>query len=269
MMFGATAFSLGVTRAARADIPRVEKIRKRVRPELETLFAEAGLTFPAKRLFLRAFKHERVLEMWGANDPDDPLTLIESHSVCAASGVLGPKRRWGDEQVPEGTYRIHKFNGWSGFHMSLRVDYPNDSDRARGKRGALGGAIMVHGDCVSIGCIAIQNDPIERVFVSVLAAHRAGRQKVPIHIFPTRFDEAGLARLAPLRADDEDRDRLWTELQTVYEAFEETRRVPTVHIDPKTGAYSVVPSRPLHAMASASTNGNTRSHAVPAASGIE
>ena len=269
MMFGATALSLGTTRAARADIPRVERIRERVRPELQTLFAEAGLTFPAKRLFLRAFKHDRVLEMWGANDPEDPMTLIESYSVCAASGVLGPKRRWGDEQVPEGTYRIHRFNGWSGFHMSLRVDYPNDSDRARGKRGALGGAIMVHGDCVSIGCIAIQNAPIERVFVSVLASHRAGRRMVPIHIFPTRFDEDGLARLAPLRAHDEDRDRLWTELQAVYAAFEQTRRVPTVRLDPKTGAYSVEPSRPLHAMASASTNGNTRSHAVPAAPGIE
>lgn len=228
----------GTATRARADIPRVEKIRARVRPDLEAQFADVGLTFPAKRLFLRAFKHERVLEMWGAND-DGPMVLIESFPFCAASGTLGPKRRWGDQQVPEGAYHIHRFNGWSGFHMSLRVDYPNVSDRARGKRGAYGGAIMVHGDCVSIGCIAIQNEPIERVFVSVLASHRAGRRKVPIHIFPTRFDEAGLAHLERLRTGDPDRDRLWTELRRIHDAFEADRRVPEVRIDAKTGVYSL------------------------------
>lgn len=242
LKISAATLTLGTATRAHADIPRVEKIRARVQPDLEVLFADAGLQFPAKRLFLRAFKHERVLEMWGANDDESPMVLIESYPVCAASGTLGPKRRWGDEQVPEGPYHIHRFNGWSGFHMSLRVDYPNESDRARGKRGAYGGAIMVHGDCVSIGCIAIENAPIERVFLSVLASRRAGRRKVPIHIFPTRFDEAGLARLAPLRADNEDRDRLWRELQTLYDAFEADRRVPEVRIEPKTGHYTLVPS---------------------------
>ena len=84
--------------------------------------------------------------------------------------------------------------------------------------------------------------PIERVFLSVLASRRAGRRKIPIHIFPTRFDEAGLARLAPLRAHDEDRDRLWTELQVLYEAFEADHRVPEVQIDRKSGDYVVATS---------------------------
>ena len=229
----------GAARQVRADIPRVETIRARVRPGLEARFAEGGLSYPAKRLFLRAFKRERILEMWGANDDESPMALIESFPVCEASGTLGPKRRWGDRQVPEGAYHIHRFNGWSGFHMSLRVDYPNRSDRVRGKRGAYGGAIMVHGDCISIGCIAIENGPIEGLFVSVLASHRAGRRKVPIHIFPTRFDDEGLAHLADLRSDDADRDRLWTELKRVHDAFESERRVPDVRIDPASGAYEV------------------------------
>ena len=236
----AAALTLGATRRAQADIPRVGKIRDRVQPELDAMFESVGLQFPAKRLFLRAFKHERELEMWGAADAGEPMVRIATYPVCAASGTLGPKRRWGDEQVPEGTYHIHRFNGWSGFHMSLRVDYPNDSDRARGKKGAYGGAIMVHGDCVSIGCIAIENAPIEQVFLSVLASHRAGHQQVPIHIFPTRFDAAGRERLAPPRAEDPDRDRLWQELEAVYEAFEVERRVPEVSIDPKSGRYEVV-----------------------------
>jgi murein L,D-transpeptidase YafK len=166
------------------------------------------------------------------------MVMVEDYPFCAASGVLGPKREYGDEQVPEGVYDIHRYNGWSAYHMSLRVNYPNASDRRRGNRFNLGGGIMVHGDCVSIGCIAIQNRPIERVFLSVLAARRAGGRRVPIHIFPTRMDDDGQERLTEITAGP-DRARLWDELTPIYAAFDDARRVPEVTIDPKTGAYSL------------------------------
>jgi murein L,D-transpeptidase YafK len=215
-----------------------------VEPQLHTLYSEAGLTYPSRRLFLRAFKHERILEMWAADDPSDEMTLVESYPFCAASGVLGPKRQQGDRQVPEGVYEIHRYNGWSAYHMSLRVNYPNASDRKRGNRWDLGGGIMVHGDCVSIGCIAIEDRPIERVFLSVLAARRAGGRRVPIHILPVRLDKAGREMLAELTKDDPHGDRatLWSELQPIYDAFERDHRVPEVSIDPKTGAYQLIAS---------------------------
>ena len=238
----ASGVALGWIGDARADIPRVERIRKRVQPQLRDLFADAGLRFPPRAVFLRAFKHERVLQMWGADRREDEMVLVEEYPFCAASGVLGPKRRQGDEQVPEGVYEIHRYNGWSAYHMSLRVNYPNASDRKRGHRWDLGGGIMVHGDCVSIGCIAIENKPIERVFLSVLAARRAGGRRVPIHIFPTRLDKEGQKRLAELSRDDPKGDRatLWSELVPIYDAFESSHHVPTVTIHPQTGAYALV-----------------------------
>lgn len=227
-----------------ADIPRLERIGERVRPELKTQFAAAGLVYPPRRVLLRVFKHERQLELWVARGKEDELVLLETFDICAASGVLGPKRRQGDEQVPEGVYSIHRYNGWSGFHMSLRVDYPNVSDRVRGFRPSLGGAIMVHGGCASIGCVAIENEPIERVFLTALDGRRAGKKNPTIHMLPTRFDGDGWTRLRAA-ADDAGQDEhgplmtLWRELAEVDAAFEETRRIPEVTIDPDTGAYRV------------------------------
>jgi murein L,D-transpeptidase YafK len=237
----------GVAGASRAlaDIKRLERIRRRVQPDLETLFADHGMTYPPQRVLLRAFKHEATLELWAAETAGQALTLVNSYAICKSSGVLGPKRRYGDLQVPEGVYEIHRYNAWSGFHMSLRVDYPNASDRIRGVRGQLGGAIMVHGDCVTIGCIPIEDKPIEQVFLTVLDASRAGKKRVPIHIFPAKMSEAGMKFLEKHAAGDRDLLTLWRELQPIYQAFEDTQVIPDVEIDPKTGAYRLVTTTPV------------------------
>lgn len=232
-----------VANEARADIPRLKKIRARVEPKLIAQYRDAGLSYPPKRALLRVFKHERVFEMWAADAADTPMTRIESVPICAASGELGPKRRQGDEQVPEGVYAIHRYNAWSGFHMSLRVNYPNRSDRARGFRPSLGGAIMVHGGCASIGCVAIENEAIERVFVATLDASRAGKQQPAIHMLPTRFDAEAWTRL-DARADAAGEPEatqlrtLWRELEAVDAAFAASKTIPTVAIDDH-GAYVV------------------------------
>lgn len=225
-----------------ADIPRLVKIRKRAEPRVAKLFTDAGLTYPCPSLMLRAFKHDAQLELWGAAHRGDAMTLVQTYPICAPSGELGPKREQGDEQVPEGCYTIHRYNAWSGFHLSMRVDYPNASDRARGNRWNLGGAIIVHGGCATIGCIPIENEPIEEVFLASLDARRAGRHDTPIHILPTRLDADAMAMLRTHPHATPDRIELWEELQPIFEELERTHRVPSVEIDPKTGAYGLVPA---------------------------
>jgi murein L,D-transpeptidase YafK len=224
----------------RADIPRLRKIRARAQPRLVKLFDEAGLPYPCRRVFLRALKHDAELQMWAAAKDRDAMTLVRTYPICASSGELGPKRQQGDEQVPEGCYSIHRYNAWSGFHVSMRVDYPNASDRVRGTRGNLGGAIMVHGGCATIGCIPIEDRPIEEVFIASLDARRAGRHEIPIHIFPTHLDDEGMKMLRGHPDATPARIGLWEELRPIHAAFEETRRVPDIEIDTKTGEYRVV-----------------------------
>jgi hypothetical protein len=155
-----------------------------------------------------------------------PLVLVKSWPVCASSGELGPKRRQGDLQVPEGVYTLDKLNPVSSYHLSLHVDYPNKADRIAGRTlgiANLGGDIMVHGECVTIGCIPIENDPIEELY---LAIHDANLHP-PIHIFPARLDEAGLRALLP-SAEDPAVKTLWGDLALIQRAFDQHRRIPRV-----------------------------------------
>ncbi|MFN0199917.1 MAG: murein L,D-transpeptidase family protein, partial [Bacteroidia bacterium] len=79
------------------------------------------------QVFLRAFKQEKVLEVW-AKKEGNPYQLLKTYPICAASGELGPKKREGDKQVPEGLYEIVAFNPESKYHLSLRLNYPNEYD---------------------------------------------------------------------------------------------------------------------------------------------
>ena len=53
-------------------------------------------------IYLRAFKNERKLEVWSKNKADSIFSKIIEYDFCMLSGNLGPKRKSGDKQTPEG-----------------------------------------------------------------------------------------------------------------------------------------------------------------------
>ncbi|MBC7451384.1 MAG: hypothetical protein H7259_07840, partial [Cytophagales bacterium] len=65
---------------------------------------------------------------WAKGKTSTQFTLTKTYSICSASGTSGPKRKQGDNQVPEGVYYIDRFNPASNFHLSLGLNYPNTSD---------------------------------------------------------------------------------------------------------------------------------------------
>lgn len=139
------------------------------RPKMRARFVpacrRAQVAFPPKRLLLLALKEERRLEFWGAEGRMGYRFLTE-YPVLAASGVPGLKCIEGDRQVPEGFYKLTALNPNSRFHLSVRVDYPNSEDIARSKvpRSQRGGDIYIHGNAVSIGCLAMGDPAIEEIF---------------------------------------------------------------------------------------------------------
>jgi murein L,D-transpeptidase YafK len=96
---------------------------------------------------------------------------------------------------------------------------------------------MVHGNCVTIGCLPIENDPIEELYL--LVGQAFGKRTIPIHIFPRPMTSEALASLLSTTASPETQ-ALWRELAAGYEAFESSKRVPTVDVD-DSGAYVVRP----------------------------
>ena len=154
--------------------------RERLAPVLEA----NGFSYPLKRLTLLAVKDASLLQLF-AHDNHGRAIHIKDYPVLAESGTLGPKLREGDGQIPEGVYKVNFLNPNSLYHLSLRLNYPNEFDQRMAKRDGrtqLGGDIMIHGKNVSIGCIAIGDSGIEEIFC--LAA-RAGLEHINVVIVPT------------------------------------------------------------------------------------
>lgn len=144
---------------------RVVEFEGKVLPNLKLSFSNAGVSYPPNHVSLVFFKDEQKLRVYAG---DTSLVLVKEFAVLAASGRPGPKLLEGDQQVPEGVYKVEALNPNSTFHLSLRVNYPNEFDKKMGDidgRIRLGSDIMIHGRNVSIGCIAIGNEAVEELFV--------------------------------------------------------------------------------------------------------
>jgi murein L,D-transpeptidase YafK len=159
---------LGVVPLLAATVAdRLAQYGAEARHRLQPIFARARVPYPPAQLTLVGLKQEERLDVY-AGGRAGSLTFLHSYPILAESGGPGPKLRVGDGQVPEGLYRIELLNPNSLYHLSLRVSYPNAFDRRMARadgRNELGGDIMIHGDQVSIGCLAMGNPAAEELFV--------------------------------------------------------------------------------------------------------
>jgi hypothetical protein len=190
----------GTVRAGYTVAERLEQFAADVERRLKPSFDTAGVKYPPAELAFIAFKDSKVMEVYardvmgtGAKDKKQAWHFIKAHPVLGASGTPGPKLMEGDRQVPEGVYRLELLNPNSRFHLSVRLSYPNDFDRrmaAAEGRTRLGGDIMIHGNSLSVGCLAIGDTAAEDVFV--LSA-LVGKERVKVLISPTDFRSSGTA----------------------------------------------------------------------------
>lgn len=152
--------------------------------QLRPYFQQAGVAYPPKEITLVGLKQEKKLELWAKDGNRPGFRFIRDYPIRAASGKHGPKLRQGDRQVPEGVYRIVRLNPNSNYHLSMRLNYPNEFDRLHANREGRfepGSDIYIHGDSVSAGCLAMGDAAIEELFV--LAAH-VGLDNIKVVIAP-------------------------------------------------------------------------------------
>lgn len=217
------------SRAPTTTTDRAAKAAARVRPALERDLAALGLRLGAPA-YVRLFKDESELEVW-LEGADARFVLFRRYPICTWSGALGPKQKQGDNQAPEGFYRVAagQLNPASRYHLAFNLGYPNAYDRAHGRTGDF---LMVHGNCVSIGCYAMGDAAIEEIYTLVAASLTGGQRAFEVHAFPFRLEDATLQarRDSPWHA-------FWRELQPAYAHFERTRRLPNVRVQ---GAHYVV-----------------------------
>ncbi|MGR9088272.1 MAG: L,D-transpeptidase family protein [Gammaproteobacteria bacterium] len=164
-----------------------------VKGKLGYYFTQARVSYPPREVTLVALKKEKKLELWARDSGE--FRFIRDYYIMAASGEAGPKLRQGDRQVPEGVYRIEGLNPNSHYHLSMKINYPNEFDRFHAwheGRVNPGSDIFIHGKATSIGCLAMGDEVIEELFV--LTA-QVGAENVKVVIAPHD------PRIYPLEAD--------------------------------------------------------------------
>jgi murein L,D-transpeptidase YafK len=200
---------------------------------VKKLFSDKKLSFDRFQMFLRAFKKEQKLEVWIKEYGKNEFSLLHTYDFCTSSGTLGPKRREGDLQIPEGVYHINHFNPVSNFYLSLGLNYPNASDKILSHKTSPGGSIYIHGNCVTIGCIPITDDKIKELYVLAVEARSSGQEKIPVHVFPARLGAGVVDQLVSDFSASDKIKNFWKNLEPVYQDFESTKKLKPVKVNSK------------------------------------
>jgi murein L,D-transpeptidase YafK len=176
-------------------------------------------------VFIRIFKEEAMLEVWIKKENE--YKHLKDYVICAASGSLGPKLKEGDKQSPEGFYKVRKryLNPNSQFHLSFNLGYPNAYDRVHKRTGSF---LMVHGNCVSIGCYAMTDEKIEEIYALVEGALNNGQHYIDVHAYPFRMTEENMNLY-----EGNDWYDFWTNLKEGYDYFEIEHQPPTIKVKSK------------------------------------
>lgn len=206
----------------------------KIEDSLKAEFKERGLDWPAKYMYLRAFKAERQLEVWVKGDYAEAFQLFKVYKVCATSGTFGPKRKEGDKQIPEGFYYINEFNPNSNYHLALGLNYPNASDAILSDPQKPGGDIYIHGNCVTIGCLPITDSLIEQVYYMASVVKDQGQDFIPVHIYPLRYDNPKSQEQFTVRTKAKaDVQEFAKSIRDAFEYFEDTHQLPAIMVNAK------------------------------------
>lgn len=188
---------------------------------IESDFNKVSINYPPYDIFIRIFKNEKVLELWGRDEYGSTFTYIKSYEMTGFSGELGPKRREGDRQIPEGFYHINRFNPDSKYYLSLGIDYPNSLDSICGDSERPGKDIFIHGGSKTVGCIPIGDEGIKELYIT--AASVLCPFNIMVHIFPSRLDEKSFSMLKEEFEHDNMLIPFWTNLKEGYQLFDRYR----------------------------------------------
>ena len=128
-LMGLAAIALPLDRLSLAlalDARSAHRTAAAVRPRAaERDLAAAGLAL-GDAVHIRIFKAEMRLEVW-LRAQGERFAHFRDYEICTFSGELGPKLAEGDQQAPEGFYRVgaSQLNPDSRHHLAFNLGFPN------------------------------------------------------------------------------------------------------------------------------------------------
>lgn len=176
---------------------------------------------PADPIVVRIFKQESELEIW-KRTKSGRYSLLKTYPMCRWSGKLGPKKRTGDRQAPEGFYHVNAgmLNPNSQYYLSFNLGYPNRLESALGYTGE---ALMVHGACSSSGCYAMTDEGVAEIYAVAREALKGGQTSFQVQAYPFRMTPANMAKNR-----NDPNFAFWQNLKRGYDLFEVSRQQPQV-----------------------------------------
>ena len=211
----------------------------KVEDSLKKQFEAKKIQWPPNELYIRSFKYDRLLEVWVKSEDKETFKLFKTYKICMQSGSMGPKRSEGDYQVPEGFYYINEFNPNSNYHLALGLNYPNTSDKILSDSFHPGNSIYIHGNCVSTGCIAISDAPIEELYTLATYAKENGQDFIPVHVFPVKYNvKKSFEYLAQATKENQLLQKFAINLKEAYDYFEDKKKLPVILVNKK-GEYII------------------------------
>ena len=174
-------------------------------------------------ILARIFKEEAEMEIW-KKDRDGSYALLKTYPICRWSGDLGPKKKEGDRQAPEGFYTITpgQMNPASNYYLAFNTGFPNAYDRAWGYTGS---ELMVHGDCSSRGCYAMTDEQIQEIYALARESFFGGQTAFQLEAFPFRMTALNMAKHR-----NNPHFAFWKMLKEGYDHFEATKQEPKVAV---------------------------------------
>jgi len=199
---------------------------------IENKLSEYQITIDNLNLLIVAYKDNDILEVYAKNKQEAAYRKILSYNVCSRSGQLGPKRKQGDGQVPEGFYHIDRFNPSSSYYLSLGINYPNLADKRKSKATNLGGDIFIHGSCVTIGCLPMTDNYIKEIYLAAVYAKNNGQAKIPVYIFPFQMTDQNLTKYKADYVNDKELTDFWDNLKIGYDKFMKDKKELQINVAP-------------------------------------
>lgn len=168
-------------------------------------------------VLVRIFKEESELEVWKKKS-NGKYALFKTYPICRWSGKLGPKRKIGDRQAPEGFYEVSTsmLNPKSHYYLSFNLGYPNRLESALGYTGE---ALMVHGACSSSGCYAMSDAGVYEIYALANKALQSGQTDFQVQAYPFRMT----AKNMTINAGNPNMP-FWRDLKVGYDTFERTKQ---------------------------------------------
>ncbi len=174
-------------------------------------------------ILARIFKDEAEMEIWKKNR-DGEYALLKTFPICRWSGDLGPKKKEGDRQAPEGFYTITpgQMNPNSNYFLAFNTGFPNAYDRAMGYTGS---ELMVHGDCSSRGCYAMTDEQIQEIYALARESFFGGQKSFQLQAYPFRMTALNMAKHR-----NNPNFAFWKMLKEGYDNFDATHQEPKVAV---------------------------------------